>query len=193
MAGTFFVISAPSGAGKTTIVSLLLNRLSDSITRVVTYTTRTPSSHEVDGRDYHFISKESFEQKIATGFFLEWSCEYEHYYGLPNSIITQVGQGRSYIAILDRKGVASVLQAYSAAVPIWIYTNNLDTLRERLINRARDSREVIERRMVQAQKECEEEKMHNLFRYHILNENLESAVDELEQIVCRYLGHSHRR
>ena len=87
--GKLFIIPAPSGAGKTSLVTALLERIgqSHSLSRVITYTTKMPRSGDIHGRDYHFLSIDQFEQKIKEDFFLEWSVAYDHYYGSPKNIV----------------------------------------------------------------------------------------------------------
>src|SRR3989338_2709281 len=122
MIAKLFVVSAPSGAGKTTLVKAALEHLCKKfpIKRVITYTTRPARAGEMDGEHYYFISVNDFKQKVTEGFFLEWSSWYDHYYGSPVSIIEEIKKGTSFVAILDRAGAAEVLRAYPKAVCIWI-------------------------------------------------------------------------
>src|SRR5437879_4794715 len=106
MIGKLFVISASSGAGKTTLVTAIITHMGGHVNleRVVTYTTRTPAPGDVPGVDYHFVTPAQFQEKIAAGFFMEWSTAYGHYYGSPRSVLDEVAAGNSRILILDRAG-----------------------------------------------------------------------------------------
>src|SRR6476620_10453002 len=150
MQGKLFVISAPSGAGKTTLVNALLHEVGDSLSlkRVITYTTRSMGLGEEPGVDYHFISVQEFEHKIQQRFFLEWSVVYGTYYGSPASLIAQCKEGSSSILIVDSLGAQTVRAQVPDAIFIWIYTKGIDVLRERLILRGRDSQEKIEKRLL---------------------------------------------
>jgi guanylate kinase len=192
MVGKLFIISAPSGAGKTTLVNAVLNRVSVhySIERVITYTTKQPRSGEINGRDYNFLSPTAFEQKIKEGFFLEWSTAYGTYYGSPRSIVDQRAQGKSFILIIDRRGAEQVAKQIDQAVLIWIYTNNLDILRERLQKRGAENSAQIAARLIQAQKEIELEQQNRLYTYHVLNDDFNDAVGYLESLISEELINS---
>jgi len=191
--GKLFVVSAPSGAGKTTVVTALITRMTaagESLERVITYTTRALRLGERDGVDYHFISVSEFECKIKEGFFINWSGAYGNYYGLPQSIIEQAQQGRSFILVLDRAGAQEVLAKEPSAVLVWLYTHTLDILHARLVGRGTDTPDQIAYRLALAQQEYELEKQKPLFHHHILNDFVENAVTKFENIVRLELAHS---
>lgn len=179
--GKLFIISAPSGAGKTTLVSAVLNKWQGgrSVERVITYTSKKPRAGEVDGRDYHFLSQGEFERRIKEGFFIEWSDAYGAYYGSPRYIFDEIKQGKSYILIIDRIGAQQIVQNYSDLVLVWIYTVSLQVLRERLIARATEGKSDLAHRLEQAGKEIELEFQQKLYDYHILNDDFNIAVDQL--------------
>lgn len=190
--GKIFVVSAPSGAGKTTVVTALLTKMAvspDCLERVITYTTKTPRLGEQDGIDYHFVSVSEFEGKIQEGFFIEWSQAYGHYYGSPRSIMKQVQQGTSFIMILDRAGARAVLNNDPCAVLIWLYTHSIEVLRTRLMARGGENEAQIVYRLGLAQQEYDQEKEEKLFGYHILNDFVENAVKNFENIIRRELTH----
>lgn len=139
--GTLFIVSASSGAGKTSIVTEVIKRLKNTycVERVVTYSSKTARSCEVNGRDYHFVSVAEFQARIAEGFFLETSCAYGTYYGTPRTIVEGLGQGISYILIVDRAGAAAIANQISSVVLIWISVGSLSILEERLYARDRES------------------------------------------------------
>lgn len=186
MVGKLFIVSAPSGAGKTSLVSAVLHKIPSQflIQRIITYTTKQPRLEEAPGIDYHYISISEFEQKIRERFFLEYSSVYEHYYGTPRSVLHEMQAGRSYIAIIDRIGAEKILAQCSDAVPIWIYTKSIMVLKERLLKRGTDNLEVIERRIIRAQKELELEERNRLYMYHIVNDDFDTALTQLYTIVC---------
>jgi len=189
MAGKLFIISAPSGAGKTTLVRALVDRFGSyyALERVVTYTSKTPRSGEEHGLDYHFLSANEFEEKIGQNFFMEWSKAYDAYYGSPRHIIDHLQMGRSYVVVIDRVGAQQIALQCSNAVLIWLYTNNIEALRDRLIARNADLAEVIERRLARAQEEIEQELLKPLYHFHVLNDDFEKALKRLVTIIKREL------
>lgn len=181
MAGKLFVISGSSGAGKTTLVTAALEHLQVEypIKRVVTYTTRAMRSGEVDGKDYYFVSVEEFEQKIEMGFFIEWSNWYDNYYGSPVSILENIKNGTSFIAVLDQAGARSVLERYSEAILVWIKPSSLSLLIGRLKKRGKNTSEEIERRLQKAEVELEQKEREGLYAYTVINDIFLKAKDEL--------------
>lgn len=195
MPGKLFIISAPSGAGKTTLVNEVLGRLGPKypIDRVITYTSRAVRSGEEPGKDYHFLSPEAFKRKVDEGFFLEWSGEYDHYYGTPHHTLNDLEQGLSRVLVIDRAGAQALLEIAQdpsptlreGVVPIWIYTSDLVELKRRLLARGKNTNEQIERRLELAQKEVEKEREKPLYKHRILNDNFIKAAQELEALfVC---------
>lgn len=184
-AGKLFIVSASSGAGKTTLVNALLAQWSSShpLTRVVTYTTRPPRVGDAPGHDYHFISESEFKQKIEEGFFLEWSNDYGAYYGLSGTIIQDLEKGCSYIIILDQSGALKIKQEIPEAVTIWISVSSLEILKERLYSRNTENKEEIIKRLMIAQQEFQGKYEKNLFKYSILNDIFEKALQELEMVI----------
>lgn len=188
MTGKLFIISASSGAGKTTLVNAVLQRIQSihDVSRVLTYTTRAPRQGEVDGIDYHFVTVQEFEAWIAQGFFLEWSNTYGAYYGSPLSIIEELPQGKSYIAILDRAGAERVMKVHPDSVLIWIYADII-SLRDRLVGRKTETNEQIEYRIQLAKKEIEEEIFKKFFTFHVHNDDFNRAIQELETLIVDLL------
>lgn len=197
MLGKLFIISAPSGAGKTTLVNKVLPLLrgKHSIDRVVTYTSRPVRYGEKNGQDYHFVSSVDFEQKIRNGFFLEWTGEYGHYYGTPMQMVRSIELGLSQILVITRAGASRVLEIAhdpsptlsNCVVPIWICTSTIDELRMRLLRRGENTQEQIERRIKLAQSELEQESEYSLYKYSILNDHFLTALKELETIMLAEL------
>src|SRR5579862_9920541 len=110
MAGRLFLVSAPSGGGKTTLVNAAIASLSreHSIKRLITYTSRSPRTGDVHGVDYHFVTPAEFQTLIEQEFFLEWSAAYGTFYGTPKEVLRDIAQGLSYIAIVDRAGAQAI-------------------------------------------------------------------------------------
>lgn len=187
MVNKIFVVSAPSGAGKTTLVAAVLERKHPDylIEKVVTYTTKAPKSGEVHGRDYYFITVDEFRSKIEQGFFLEWSTDYGHYYGSPKAMLEKRECGVSSIVILDRKGAKSLLARVPDAILIWITPPDLQILEERLLKRAREDQDQIKKRLFIAQQELAEETASKTFHYCVQNDVFENAVSGLEACIYK--------
>lgn len=187
--GKLFLLSAPSGAGKTTIVSGVIKELSGQIAieRVVTYTSRRPRPGEVQGLDYFFVSPEEFEEKIKQGFFMEWSNAYGAYYGSPVEVLERLKEGVSLIAVLDQDGVGALLKQYSA-VAIWIDPPELCYLKERLEHRGSERGFEQSFRLELAGKELSNQAKLALFKYRVLNQVLAKAIEEVKDIILKELG-----
>jgi len=183
--GTLFVISAPSGAGKTTLVNALIDNLKKdySIYRVITYTTKQPRPGEQDGKDYHFVTENEFQCKIKQGFFLEWSEAYGNFYGSPKKIVSKMDEGFSYILIIDRVGAQQIINQIKNVISIWIYTKNFDILRTRLKHRNTETNNQLLHRLRLAQEEILQEKKDPLYMHHVLNDDFEKALEKLQLIV----------
>lgn len=184
MQGKLFVISAPSGTGKTSLVNKLLELYSySSLSRVVTYTTKNPRKSDTQGIDYFFISQEEFIKKIEHGFFLEWSNIYGAYYGSPKSILDEVKLGKSYIIILDRQGACNVKSWYKEAILIWIEPPNIKALFDRLCKRATETEDQILYRIKLAKEEIESERVEKVFNYNLINKDFNQTLEQLALII----------
>jgi guanylate kinase len=193
MSGKLFIISAPSGAGKTTLVRHSLAALQEnySIVRIVTYTTKSPRiGEDVSGKDYYFLARADFEQKIAEGYFLEWSLAYGHYYGTPASVLERLKQKESCVLILDRAGALRIKDLFPEAILIWIYTSSMDVLKQRLEFRASENQEEVERRLSIAVSEIEQERLRPAYNFHVLNEDFYESVAKLHEIFMFFLNQS---
>lgn len=190
--GKLFVLSAPSGAGKTSLTNAVLRNIGEryKVARVITYTSKTPRSIEQHGKDYHFVSACEFEEKISQGFFIEWSSGYGAYYGSPRSILNELDQGTSYILIIDRPGAIRIKEVFDAAILIWIYTQSIAVLEQRLRIRNTETDEHIMKRLLLAEQELNEEKINSLYHYHVLNDDFDQAVETIEQILISEIKRS---
>jgi guanylate kinase len=190
MAGKLFIVSAPSGTGKTTLVKTVIERLKNrcSIQRVVTFTTKAASIQEKAGEDYHFVSVEEFELKIKAGFFAEWSNAYHAYYGSPLHMLEELALGKSLILVIDRVGAQKLLASGCQAVMIWLRPPHVGVLEQRLVGRGRDEMAVVERRLQLAQQELAEEETNSLYKYHLINDDFNEALLKLEEILLNELS-----
>ncbi|MBX3672510.1 MAG: guanylate kinase [Burkholderiales bacterium] len=180
MAGDLFVVVAPSGAGKTSLVNRLLEA-ERGIRLSVSHTTRAPREGEVDGREYHFVARAAFEAMIAAGDFLEHADVYGNYYGTSRRWIEQELAGEHDVLLeIDWQGARQVRKLFPRMVGIFILPPSLAELRRRLTDRGKDSPEVIERRMASAREEIS----HVLeFEYIIVNEQFDVALADLQAVV----------
>jgi guanylate kinase len=179
MIGTLYIISAPSGAGKTSLVKALLERL-DGITVSVSHTTRAPRPGEQDGADYHFIDKDRFEALVAAGEFLEHAQVFDNYYGTRReTLVERLEAGEDVILEIDWQGARQVFEAFPQAIKVFILPPSRDALYERLRARGQDSEAVIQRRMADAITEmCHYDEYH----YLVINDDFNTALADLEAL-----------
>ncbi|MDX9739727.1 MAG: guanylate kinase [Gammaproteobacteria bacterium] len=179
-AGTLFVISAPSGAGKTSLVNALV--AAEPEVRVsVSYTTRAPRPGEVDGRDYHFVDRDTFLAMAAADEFLEHACVFDNHYGTSRAAVRAcLEAGRDVILEIDWQGARQVRALAPAAIGIFVLPPSIDVLRQRLQSRRQDTPEVIERRMRGALSEMSH---YDEYDYLVVNGDFEAAVADLRAII----------
>lgn len=181
--GHLFIISAPSGAGKTTLSRAILKRFTDMLYSV-SYTTRSPRKGEQDGVDYHFISKEAFKKDIKTGRWSEWAEVYGNYYGTSAEFIEKgLSSGRDILLDIDVQGTIQILKHHPDSVTIFVLPPSMDALRQRLEMRGTESETVLKLRLENAKKEMVHK---NLYRHVIVNDQLLSAIEELISIIEGY-------
>lgn len=180
MPGSLIVISAPSGAGKTSLVHALLEH-NPQIGLSVSYTTRAPRNGEVDGKHYHFVSREVFLEMAKRGEFLESAEVYGNFYGTSQKwIAEETAKGRDILLEIDWQGAAQVRKLFPACVSIFILPPSLEALAQRLNGRGTDDPSVISRRLAAVR---EDVRHVAEFDYVIINEDLNKALHELESVV----------
>jgi guanylate kinase len=181
--GHLFIISAPSGAGKTTLVKAVLQQFRD-VLYSISYTTRKPRADEQDGIDYHFISKQDFKKGINKGRWAEWAEVYGNYYGTSAEFIEKgLSSGCDILLDIDVQGTLQILKHYPDSVTIFILPPSMNALRKRLEMRGSDSQAVIEKRLFNAKKEMIQKKM---YRHIIVNDILSEAIKELSALFEEY-------
>lgn len=180
MPGQLFIISAPSGTGKSTIVAELRNRI-ENIGYSISHTSRKPRTTEIDGVDYYFIGREKFEEMINSGAFAEWAEVYNDLYGTSFSVLNdQMESGLDVLLDIDVQGAKSIKDNYKNAVLIYVLPPSIETLEARLIQRGTDSEGIIKKRMEKAAGEI---KNCVWYDYIIINDNLRKAIEEAEAII----------
>ena len=175
-----FVVSGPSGVGKSTLCRHILQGIPE-IRLSVSYTTRSPRSGEIDGKEYRFISEEEFRKKIEEHAFAEWAEVYGRLYGTPWKELEQEPGSRIDILLdIDVQGARQVMKTLQKAVTIFILPPSLETLMTRLAGRGTDSLEEQTRRF---QKSQDEMKSYSEYQYTIRNETLDQAISELRAVI----------
>jgi len=178
--GNFFIVCAPSGAGKTSLVAELL-KADPQIRLSVSYTTRKPRPGEVDGREYHFVSQPKFQQMLEQNEFLESALVHGNHYGTSQRWINeQRSAGSDILLEIDWQGAAQVRKLMPEAIGIFILPPSIEALTRRLNERAQDSPDVIARRLAAA---CVEINHVAEFKYVIINDNFDQAAQDLISIV----------
>ena len=179
--GVLVIVSSPSGAGKTTLTRRLLAELSPRLEFSVSYTTRPQRPGEVDGRDYHFVTPEAFEEMVERGEFAEYAFVFGNRYGTAQAPVeAALSAGNDVIFDVDWQGGAALSARWPAdSLKIFILPPDLDVLEARLRQRATDAAEVIERRLRKANDELQH---YNEYEYLIVNDELERAYGALRAI-----------
>jgi guanylate kinase len=180
MSGNLFVISAPSGAGKTSLVHALLDT-NPQIALSVSYTTREPRPGELDGKDYHFVSRETFLEMATHGEFLESAEVYGNLYGTSQTWIRRaITNGQDILLEIDWQGAAQVRRLFPDCVSIFILPPSITALGQRLKERGKDNDAVIAKRMAAVREDIAHVAE---FNYVIINDNLDVALRELNAVV----------
>ncbi|MFN3534092.1 MAG: guanylate kinase [Desulfatiglandales bacterium] len=178
--GRLFVFSAPSGAGKSTILARLRDIFPHSVYSI-SHTTRPIREGETDGKDYFFVSREKFLEMVRRGEFLEWEEILGNYYGTSKEFITRaLEDGRWVFMDIDVKGAKNIKRCFPDAVLIFILPPSMEELQNRLSKRGTETKEVIQKRLELGSKEILEAKS---FDYAVVNKELHEALREIEKII----------
>ena len=181
--GTLFIVSAPSGAGKSSLIDALLKRfnLDDKLRLSVSHTTRAPRPGEIDHVSYHFITNEEFEKLIERNAFYEYAHVFDHYYGTSREIVEQwLNEGKDVLLDIDWQGARQIRQQSPDAKGIFIVSPSLEELNRRLVTRATDAPEVIEKRMSKAISEISH---YNEYDYVIVNDDFDESLLNMRSII----------
>ena len=179
--GNLFVVAAPSGAGKSSLVNCLLAR-DPAIQLSVSYTTRAPRGQEVDGREYCFVGRDEFERRIAAGEFLEWAEVHGNLYGTSRAWLQdRMKAGTDVMLEIDWQGADQVKAQFANAVSVFVLPPSYVELEARLQRRGEDSAEVIARRMVEARVETPHA---SSFDFIIVNHDIDHALRDLQAVVA---------
>lgn len=175
-----FIVSAPSGAGKTSLCREVLSLLPD-LHFSVSHTTRPPRQHERDGIDYYFVSPEEFKRMIESGQFIEWAEIYGNLYGTSRTSVEALkAKGVDIIFDIDHRGAKQIKTTYRDSITIFILPPSSQELEERLKQRGTDDASVITRRLTKAKEEMEQS---SWYHYQIVNDDLTRAVEQLKEII----------
>lgn len=184
-AGRLFVVSAPSGAGKTTLCKAARRQLPDLVYSVSS-TTRPPRHGELEGKDYFFVTEAHFREGIKAGQWAEWARVHDNYYGTSARFLeNHMDDGRDVLLDIDVQGAEQILQRYPMAVTIFIAAPSMAALRQRLISRGLDDPEVIEKRLKNARAEMD---CQDMYRHVVVNDDLEVAIDRFVAILSGRAG-----
>lgn len=176
-------MSAPSGAGKTTLKDLVIKEFPDMVYSI-SATTRAPREGEIDGVHYFFKTRDEFKKMIDAGEMVEWNEVHGNFYGTPKSFVEKMlSEGKRVLFDLDVFGKVNFDKCYPDAIGILILPPSLEVLEKRLRLRATDSEAVIELRLENAKKEIRFAEEHGKYEYTIVNDRLEEAADKLRKIL----------
>ena len=178
--GVLYVISAPSGAGKTTLCKEVID-IFPNLRHSVSYTTRPPRNGEVHGRDYFFVGKEEFSRMVEAGEFAEWAEVHGNLYGTSLATLKECRtEGIDLILDIDCQGARQLKGRFEGGVYIFVLPPSIEELRRRLDNRSSDSQEVIERRIQNAAGEIREARWYD---YIIVNDRFSEALEQLKSVL----------
>jgi len=178
--GTLYIVSAPSGTGKTSLVNALV-RDTNHLKLSISHTTRTPRSKEIDGYNYHFISTEKFNQMELAGVFMESAEVFGNHYGTSqDSVQKMLDEGHDVVLEIDWQGAEQIKDRFPQAISIFILPPSIQALQDRLENRGQDSKQVIDNRMTKAIAEL---KHYHKADFLVVNDDFEEALKSLKAIV----------
>ena len=183
------VVSAPSGAGKTSLCDWAVTAVPDLV-HSVSHTTRAPRPHEADGRDYHFVDEPTFRSMAARGEFAEWAEVHGHLYGTARAVLEAYFAARQDVILdIDTQGAAILRQSHPAGVFVFVVPPSWDVLGRRLRQRHSDSEEDIQRRLARAREEL---RHYGEYQYVIVNDDFARATEELKAVIVAERRRSSR-
>lgn len=178
--GTLFIVSAPSGTGKTSLVNALV-RDTNHLKLSISHTTRKPRPKEIDGYNYHFISEDKFKQMEMAGVFMESAKVFGNFYGTSQDAVQKMlDEGHDVVLEIDWQGAEQIKARFPEAISIFILPPSIEALRNRLDSRGQDSAEVIAHRMEKAIAELQH---HHKADYLVVNDDFEEALKSLKAII----------
>jgi guanylate kinase len=190
MKGDLFILSAPSGAGKTSLVKVLLKKNNNLIIST-SHTTRRPRENEIDGKDYYFVKEAKFKDLIKKDYFIEYAKVFGNYYGTSRSLVqSKLEAGGNIILEIDWQGAQKIRTTGLNVTSIFILPPDIKTLRERLLNRKKDGIKIIEQRMCFA---LEEILHYKEFEFVIINDDFEETLIKLNDIIANPKTDLHRQ
>ncbi len=179
--GMIIIVSAPSGAGKTSICDALIES-DKNIVYSVSTTTREPRKGEKNGKEYYFVNDSDFKKMVKEKMFVEWAKVHDHFYGTSKKVLEQtINKGKDILLDIDVQGAVKIKKQYKNALMIFITTPTLKVLKERLIKRNKDSLEVIKTRVENAKRELTYLPKYD---YLILNDKLDESIKQAKSIIC---------
>ena len=178
--GILFIVSAPSGAGKTSLLKALVES-TDRVCVSVSHTTRAPRPGEADGQHYHFVDTATFERMVAAGEFVEHARVFDNHYGTSAvAVMSELVAGRDVVLEIDWQGARQVRARFRDAVSLFILPPSVEELRRRLSARGQDTREIVERRMRDALSELSH---FDEYDYLVVNDRFEAALEDLRAVM----------
>lgn len=187
--GLLFVISGPSGTGKTSLCAEVLKKVS-RLVRSVSYTTRPPRLNEKDGLDYHFVTYERFRDKVEREELVEWVEYHGHFYGTSQEVLKrELARGKDLLLAIETQGAQKIKARFPDVISVFLLPPSLEVLEERLMRRNTETKEGIEGRLAQAEQEI---RLGPQYEYVIVNDELDAAVEKLRAIILAARSRSSR-
>ena len=187
--GKLIIFCGPSGSGKGTVEKHFINDPKFNFHFSVSATTRKKRENEIDGKNYHFLSKEKFKQWINENKFLEWAKYIDNYYGTPiGPVNDMLEKGKNVFLEIEIVGVREAIKKIPEAVTIFLSPPSINDLRERLLSRGTETNEEIEKRINRAKEEIVFANDKSVFKYNVINNNVDSAVKEIKDIINKEIN-----
>jgi guanylate kinase len=184
--GYLFIVSGPSGVGKTVLCNEIVDKYSPKVVYSISATSREPRGGEKDGQEYFFFTPEEFKRKIEENKFAEWAFVHGNYYGTSKSFLERnINEGKHVILNIDVQGALKICKEYPEAIMVFILPPSLEELENRIRKRNMDSEDALRNRLENARRELE---FKDKYTYSIINDDLNRAIKELSQIFEKYVN-----